>query len=216
MIIDKLFVKSEYMRKAIVWLYSHREGGIWRSTTVRKLYERNRAIIAGYASYGWTSSLIEGPARIGNYTSIGRNVRRISVNHFTSTVSTHPCIFNPVIGWVDKDPREKSVINIGNDVWIGDNVIILPSCTSIGNGAVIAAGAVVTKNVPHYEIWGGVPACYIKQRFTQEIIEELEKIQWWDMPEETLKSLKDYFQRPDELINIFENRSYYDKLGKVL
>ena len=139
----------------MVWFYARKENGIYRSATIRKLYEKNRNITAGYGSYGWTSDMIDGPANIGAYTSIGKNVRRICVNHLANYATTHPCVFNPVLGWVDKDPRKETHIDIGNDVWIGDNVTILPSCTAIGNGAVVAAGAVVSKNIPPYEIWGG-------------------------------------------------------------
>lgn len=160
MLIDELFIRSTFYRKILVWFYARKEGGVWRSKTIRQLYAKNKAITAGFASYGWTSDLIDGPATIGNYTSIGKNVRRICVNHLISSATTHPCIFNPVFGWVNKDSREKTQINIGNDVWIGDNVIILPSCTHIGNGAIIAAGAVVTKNVPPFEIWGGPGALH--------------------------------------------------------
>lgn len=72
---------------------------------------------------------------------------------------------------------------IGNDVWIGANAIILQGVT-IGDGAIIAAGAVVTKDVPPYAIVGGVPAKVIKYRFSDEVILKLLQIKWWDKPEE--------------------------------
>ncbi|MBO4862291.1 MAG: CatB-related O-acetyltransferase [Firmicutes bacterium] len=187
--------------------YSKKENGAWRSATLRELYEKNRGITAGAMSYGWTSDLLDGPAVIGNYTSIGKNFRRICVNHTTSTVTTHPCIFNPVVGWVDKDVRERTRIVIGNDVWIGDNVTVLPSCASIGNGAVIAAGAVVTKDIPPYEIWGGVPAKMIRKRFSDEIIEQLEESEWWNRPEEELKALKDSFEDPVRFLAALKKES---------
>ena len=199
-----MFNCSKITRKALIWLYAKREGGVFRSPSIRKLYEKNRGIKAGYASYGWASDTIDGPATIGNYTSIGKNVRRICVNHLPSYATTHPCVFNPVLGWVDRDPRERAHIDIGNDVWIGDNVTILPSCAFIGNGAIIAAGAVVTKNVPPYEIYGGVPAHCLKHRFSDEIIEGLERVQWWNLPEEKLKSLKELFSDPTELIKALD------------
>lgn len=160
MIIDKLFNRSRFIRKAVIWFFGQREGGVFRSSTIRKLFEKNKDIKAGFASYGWTAETIDGPAIIGNYTSIGKNVRRICVNHLSSYATTHPCVFNPTLGWVDRDPRKRERIEIGNDVWIGDNVTILPSCGTIGNGAIIAAGAVVTKDVPPYEIWGGTGALH--------------------------------------------------------
>ncbi|WP_026529105.1 CatB-related O-acetyltransferase [Butyrivibrio sp. VCD2006] len=208
MIFDKLYNRSRFIRKSLIWLYSRREGGVFRSSTIRKLHENYKGIKAGFNSYGWTAESIDGPATIGNYTSIGKNVRRICVNHLFSYATTHPCIFNPTLGWVDIDSRERVHINIGNDVWIGDNVTILPSCVSIGNGAIIGAGAVVTKNVPPYEIWGGVPAHCIKRRFSDEVILGLEKIQWWNFPEERLKSIKELFSDPTELINIINQENW--------
>lgn len=153
MLVEKLFKRSKLMRKIIVRFYDRKENGVWRSS-VRKLYKEHKEIDAGYGSYGWTSDLIEGPATIGSYTSIGKNVRRISVNHKVNYATTHPCVFNTAFGWVSEDDRKRTHIQIGNDVWIGDNAVILPGCKSIGNGAVIAAGAIVTKDIPAYEILG--------------------------------------------------------------
>ena len=79
----------------------------------------------------------------------------------------------------------KGDIIIGNDVWIGYNAIILSGVT-IGDGAIIATGAVVTKDVPAYTIVGGIPAKKIKKRFSDEIIQRLQKMKWWDWPEELI------------------------------
>jgi len=75
----------------------------------------------------------------------------------------------------------KGDINIGNDVWTGMDVTFLPGVT-IGDGAVIAAGSVVTKDVPPYAIVGGNPAKVLKYRFTKKQIKKLLKIKWWDWP----------------------------------
>ena len=114
-------------------------------------------------------------ARIGNFCSIGNNVQIIFGDHPTKQfVSTHPAFYskNPVSGvsfvrenkfcefkYVDKN--KHYMLEIGNDVWIGANAVILRG-VKIGNGAVIAAGAIVNRNVPDYAIVGGVPARYIK------------------------------------------------------
>ena len=111
---------------------------------------------------------------------------------------------------MSQDKRQKSELYIGNDVWIGDNVIILPSVHSIGNGAIIAAGAVVTKDIPSYEIWGGAAAHFLKRRFPLDLSERLEKVQWWNLPEERLKELKDFFASPEELIKILETEKVDD------
>ena len=80
----------------------------------------------------------------------------------------------------------KGDIVIGNDVWIGYEAVILAGVT-IGDGAVIGARAVVTKDIPPYTIVGGVPAKPIRKRFTQETIDLLLNIKWWNWPEERIR-----------------------------
>lgn len=80
----------------------------------------------------------------------------------------------------------KGDIVIGNDVWIGYEAVILAGVT-IGDGAVIGARAVVTKDIPPYTIVGGVPAKPIRKRFSQETIDLLLKIKWWNWPEERIR-----------------------------
>ncbi len=213
MIIDFLFKKSKVMRKILVRIYARLEGGVFRSPTLRQLYRTYKNIDAGYGSYGWTSDLIDGPITIGKYTSIGKNLRRICVNHPLHYVTTHPCAFNPALGWVSKDPRVKSKLAIGNDVWIGDNVTILPSVTSIADGAVIAAGAVVSKDISPYEIVGGVPARFIKKRFSEDKIELLEKMAWWDLSEEQLKGMQKYFSDVDLFLETYGNSNKEGEIG---
>jgi len=74
---------------------------------------------------------------------------------------------------------------IGNDVWLGRNSLVLSGVT-IGDGAVVAAGAVVTSDIPAYAIAGGVPAKVIRYRFTPEQIAALLRIRWWDWPDEAI------------------------------
>ena len=200
---EKLFVKHRFTRKLAVTYLKRREGGEWKSESLRVLFKKYRGFDVGFASYGWAHDGVDGPITIGKYVSIGQNFRRISVNHPADGVTTHPCWFNPVFGWVDNDFRKRSHLTIGNDVWIGDNVTITPSCTSIGDGAIIAAGAVVTKDIPPFEIWGGVPAKFIKNRFDPEISAKLSEIKWWDLSEEELKKHLDDFSNPEDFIRNF-------------
>jgi acetyltransferase-like isoleucine patch superfamily enzyme len=86
---------------------------------------------------------------------------------------------------ISKEP----VILIGNDVWIGDNVLILPNL-SIGDGAIIAAGSVVTKSVLPYTIVAGVPAVKIKDRFNEDIKKELLDLKWWEWDDIKIKNNK--------------------------
>nr|WP_246566018.1 CatB-related O-acetyltransferase [Tissierella simiarum] len=80
----------------------------------------------------------------------------------------------------------KDLCIIGNDVWIGSNAVILRG-VKVGNGAVIGAGAIVTKDVEPYSIVVGNPARVIKKRFSEQIIESLEKIQWWNWSKEIIR-----------------------------
>ena len=75
--------------------------------------------------------------------------------------------------------NERKNICIGHNVWIGDRVIILPGVT-IGNSAIIAAGATVTSDVAPYSVVGGIPAKLIKYRFSEKEIQRQEELQWWD------------------------------------
>jgi len=87
---------------------------------------------------------------------------------------------------------------LGHDVWIGARAIILDG-VQVGSGAVVAAGAVVTKDVLPYTVVGGVPARVIRKRFPNDVIEALLAWQWWDFPEDVLKSLLPAFTDSNSL-----------------
>ena len=89
--------------------------------------------------------------------------------------------------------KDKVSVKIGNDVWIGENVTIMGGVT-IGDGAIIGANAVVTKDVEPYSINVGIPSKIIKYRFTKEDIEFLQKLEWWNKPEEWIIKHKDEFE----------------------
>lgn len=120
---------------------------------------------------------------IGNCCSIGSNCAFILSHHRMNRISTSASpysISNHGLG--NKSSYSKGDIHIKNDVWIGANCTILDGLT-IGNGAVIAAGAVVVKSVPPYAIVGGNPAKIIRYRFSEEIIKQLEELQFWELDE---------------------------------
>jgi virginiamycin A acetyltransferase len=94
--------------------------------------------------------------------------------------SLHPFFYNPALGVVDRLLINRSRLVIENDVWIGQNAIILPSVSRIENGAVIGAGSVVSVNVPAFAIVAGNPAKLIRYRFSPQIIREIVESSWWE------------------------------------
>jgi len=121
---------------------------------------------------------------IGKFCMIASGVTFImnGANHLTDAISTYPfAIFGH--GWKNamegKTYPAKGDTIIGNDVWIGHNVTIMPGI-KVGDGAIIATNATVTKDVAPYAIVGGNPAAEIKKRFAEEDIEKLLAIKWWD------------------------------------
>ena len=146
----------------------------------------------GYGSYMGNGNLFH-MCKIGRYCSIGSNVEVVSATHpINRAVSTHPFFYNSKYSAMSYAPTvsfdeilvdsQGYCLEVGHDVWIGDRVLIKGG-VHIGNGAVIAMGSVVTGDVPAYAIVGGVPARVIKYRFTENQIEVLENIQWWNKPE---------------------------------
>lgn len=144
-----------------------------------------------------------GAATIGRYCSIANKVHYIGFNHPMDLSSTSPIFFeNPLrkrYGFSEIDDQSKyQHLSIGNDVWIGYGALILSKCHQIGNGAIIAAGAVVTNDVPPYAIVAGVPAKIIKYRYDDDAIELIEKSQWWEKDPQELSKYDDLVNQPRE------------------
>lgn len=132
----------------------------------------------------------DGHLIIGSYCSIARNVKfLLGGNHVYSKFSTYP--FQTIIGW-SCSSFSKGDIVIGDDVWIGENSLIL-SGVKIGQGAIIAANSLVSKDVKPYEIVGGTPIRHIKFRFSDSIIAKLLSINFNDIDEKFLASHETLF-----------------------
>ena len=182
----------------------------------RNGFGKNSAIVSssiGYGSYIAEGTRISKTA-IGKYCSIGPNVNCIFGKHPSSTyVSTHPSFFalKTPVGFTYANQQYfeefapshngKHSITIGNDVWIGANVSLMDGI-KIGDGAIVAANALVTKNVDPYTIVGGIPAKLIKKRFADDQIEFLLQLKWWDKEEEGIRKNAIHFRD----ITIFEKQ----------
>ena len=149
----------------------------------------NNSQISSFTYIG-RNSLVQN-CSIGMFCSIANNVSIGLGNHPLNLFSTSPLFYkcdNSIgVKVVEKDLdfKEYNTITIGNDVWIGAHAIVLDGVT-IGHGAVVASNAVVTKDVPPYAIVGGVPAKVLKYRFSDEKINNLLEMRWWDWKLQTI------------------------------
>ena len=103
----------------------------------------------------------------------------------------NPCYFPGVKPKLEKIKKQRRAI-IGNDVWLGKNVLVCNS-SNIGNGVIAAAGAVITKDVPDYAIVAGVPARVVRYRYSSKQIRELLRIAWWNWTDEEIRNRYDDF-----------------------
>lgn len=145
--------------------------------------------------------------KIGKYCSIGECKFVIDGDHNVKFASTYP--FNEFDCSQKAPPnapkRHKHAPTIQNDVWIADGSVIFGGVT-VGNGAVIAGQAVVTKNVPPYAIVAGNPARVVKYRFPPEVIARFEKVKWWDLPHDYIcESLAEHLGDVEAFLSRAEN-----------
>lgn len=141
-------------------------------------------------AFSFPTCRFTGNVTIGRYCSIASHVKIMGGNHPMNRFTTHMLTYNGEFDkfamqkfdrqWALKPfiTQTKSPV-IGHDVWIGNDVVLKGGIT-IGDGAVVAANSVVTKDVPPYAIVAGIPAKVIKYRFASDVIQELLKIQWWN------------------------------------
>jgi acetyltransferase-like isoleucine patch superfamily enzyme len=143
---------------------------------------------------------------MGNFCSVGpETLIGVGRHAVSQSVSTHPAFWSPAkqaqVSFVDVESfPEKERIQIGSDVWIGARAVVLDGIR-IDDGAIVAAGAVVTRDVPAYSVVGGVPARLIKYRFGREQIEELLRLQWWN---KDIGWLRDHSQFFDSVTSLVE------------
>ncbi len=187
------------LKKLFINYLVRREGGEKISHTLRRLTKDKYKVEIGLYSYG---SCFEptfntgGMVDVGRYCSFGADVHYFGANHPMEHAVMSAYFYNKAFSGLDVKDVERYELHIGHDVWCGHGVTIVSSCHNIGNGAAIAAGSVVTKNVPPYAIVAGVPAKVIKYRFDEETIAKLEKSEWWKKTPEELMKYYDDIENP--------------------
>jgi hypothetical protein len=141
-------------------------------------------------------------SEVGKFCSFASHVRLNPGNHPMDRVTQHHMTYRRAqygFGELDDeaffDWRRADKVTVGHDVWLGHGVLLMPG-VSVATGAVIGAGAVVTRDIAPYTIAVGVPARPLRQRFTNEVVEKLMQIAWWDWPREVLE------ERLDELCDL--------------
>lgn len=160
------------------------------SLRLRRIFRERHRIEVGLYSYGcFDQWRMPGPIRVGRWCSIASTVRSAPINHPLEALTTHPALYERKFGVVDQDISWDDVLVIEDDVWIGHNAMILPSCKFIGRGAAIGAGAIVTRDVPAYTVVAGNPARPIRQRFSPELVAAIEESRWWELEADDLRKL---------------------------
>lgn len=205
------FTRSAYAKKSfpdvIFGSLAYADSGCELETPCR-IWERAKLIKSkmGKHSYCGSGSIFV-HATVGRFCSIGNEVIIGTWSHPTHLVSTYPGFYSANQHTInirrDDTIDEINPVTIGSDVWVGHRAIIFGGIT-VGDGAIIASGAVVTKDVEPYAIVGGVPARILKKRFQQSTIDRLLEIRWWDSDEETLRKYSDLFGDPDTFVEYFD------------
>lgn len=154
----------------------------------------------GFRTTLGTNNYFGGKVILGKYCQIGRDVAFHPTNHPITHLTTY--INRQLFEGELKSFKTEYIIKVGNDVWVGHGVIILAG-VEIGDGAILAAGAIVTKNVEPYTIVAGNPAKPLRKRFSEKIIAELLELKWWDLSEDQILKLKPlFFQNLEEVDSI--------------
>jgi acetyltransferase-like isoleucine patch superfamily enzyme len=167
------------------------------------IFMMHNSAYAAYEIGEWTFGCPDvswggGALSIGRFCSIGAGVKILTGSeHYTEWISTYPFhIACKSAEGLPSPSHTKGMVNIGHDVWIGNEAMILSGVT-IGNGAVVGARAVVTKDVPAYAIVAGVPAKLVRYRFDAATIQAFQKIAWWNWPISKIEEAIPLLQSPD-------------------
>ena len=185
-----------------------------KTSAVCSKSELNDVSIGRYSYVGNQCLMVN--VKIGNFCSIADNCYIGAENHPLMRVSTSP-VFHQGKNVLKKnfanfEKIEAATTTIGNDVWIGRGSSVKSGVT-IGNGAIVGMGSVVTKNIPSYEIWAGIPAKKIRDRFIYEEKKMFEKIKWWEWSDEMIILRSNLFDNTEHFISSICGEKNYENFN---
>lgn len=183
----------DFARRAILRF----EGGQVYSLSIRRLLKEFHNLNVGLFTIGpceYPPGNLEPGTSIGRYSSIYNTVRTLTSSDPAAVLATERLFLPEAFG--EKTSLPRGELSIGNDVWMGHNVVILPTVRSVGDGAVVGAGSVVSKDIPPFAVVTGNPARVVRYRFSERIIQELIESQWWSKPIDELEPWLDLFNKP--------------------
>ncbi len=196
-------------------LSSVRDSSIHRSSKIESGSSVYHTIMDRYSFCGYDCDIFN--AEIGSFTSIASQVVIGGARHPKEWVGMSPVFYKGrdsiKMKFSQHELTPVPVTSIGNDVWIGRSAIIM-SGVRVGNGAVIGAGAIVTKDVPPYAIVAGNPAKLIRYRLSSEMAYALENTKWWLLNDENLNSLAIHIKNPEQFVFEFNKLFAKQKISK--
>ena len=209
-VMPELFSLKLYLNDLEYYLSRDDESTISPKSRIYKPYKFLGSSIDDFSYIAPNSHVI--CTKIGKFCSIGMNFKAGYGIHPVNGISTSPMFYSTKnqngtsLSKVDKIIENKP-IEIGHDVFIGMNVTILDG-VKVGNGCIISAGSVVTVDLPPFSIAGGVPAKFIKHRFTNDEILQFEQIDWYNFNNKELEMIEKYiFNIPDFFKHIEERQN---------
>jgi len=194
------FLRIKYKNKCLFTSNIHKSVRLGKNVIISDGCIIGRNVVINSNTYvNQFSQILSGT--IGKYCSIASFCSIGSNNHPLSWFSTSPKLYSQINLVNERGYHDNKMAPvIGNDVWIGTHSIILRG-VKIGDGAIIAAGSIVTKDVPPFAVVGGVPAKLLKYRFSSEIIAKLLDIEWWNKSKEELLNLKSVIEKKEDFIH---------------